>query len=433
MMAKALLAAGLLALGALSVMPTADASQQPPPCGSADYACPTPACRETKVDQDTVLGIIGALGPFGMVYTGPLFGARLNSDCTVDVWETRLDCWPTVLPLAYQEQNASVGRVDANIGSCGVGFICACMPAGQASSVGPPSPCGPTSLCEGPSCTPQDAVTVGLPVQAEVRLDGDCTADVSESGTPCVGPTAPASVHADGVVSVSAATCRLDADCTCDPLPIDPTAGAALSLPPIFQPCPGMGGCCGIEPPEGGCGGVPRPPSIPPCPEEAFSTTQLFGFLGPSAAVAVHSDCTVDVTVAGVPCPQLAPNPDTAHPTVGPVEVTATTCRPSLDCTCDPILAPASASPATSVASGAIQPPVTVEFPVCVTDPCPPKVTCHVGPHAVAGVVTVTVGSDCHVTVTEEPLVTCEGLRSESTTVGPVTVVRYYCGPGIDP
>jgi hypothetical protein len=427
---KAILVALLLALGALAVVPSAEATQPPPPCGSADYACPTPACRQTQVDQDTVLAVIGALGPWGMVYTGPLFGARLNSDCTVDAWETRLDCWPTVLPLAYQEQPVDGGRVDATVGYCGVGFICACMPAGEVSSAEPPSPCGPTALCEGPTCTPLDAVTTGLPVQGEVRIDGDCTANVSEAGTPCAGPTAPGSVHADGPASVSAATCRLDADCTCDPLPIDPTTGAALSLPPIFQPCPGMGGCCGVEPPEGGCGGLPNPPSVPPCPEKGVSTTDLFGFLGPVLAAAVHSDCTASVGETGLPCPQAAPDRGSVDRSAGPVSAHADTCAPTLDCTCDPILAPLATQEASS---SAIQPPVTVEFPVCVTDPCPPKVTCHVAPRAVAGVVTVTVGSDCHVTVTEEPLVTCEGLRSESATVGPVTVVRYYCGPGIDP
>jgi hypothetical protein len=427
---KALLAAVLLAFGAFAAIPSAAAAEMsspvPPPCGAGSWACPTPVCRPTQVDQDTVLQVIGVLGPWGMVYTGPLFGVRLNSDCTVDAWETRLDCWPNLLPLAYNEQNVSAGRVDATIGTCGVGFICACMPADAASqsSIQPPV-CGPTSLCEGPTCADYELASQGLPFDLAGGTSG-CRGYVRETDPQCPGPTEPGgSVHADGIVSAWADTCRLSLDCTCDPLPIDPTTSASAALPPIFQPCPGMGGCCGVEPPEGGCGGLPSLPSIPPCQERSFSTTQLFGFLGPSAAVATHTDCTADAGEYGLPCPSLAPNRGQVDRTVGPVGAHADTCVPELDCTCDPILAPLGTS------SAAIQPPVWIYFPVCVEGPCPPEVRCNQASSHVPEF-SYSVTSSCHVTLTQDPLA-CEGMRYESTTVGPVTVNRAYCGPGIDP
>lgn len=424
---KALLAAALMVFGALAVIPHAAAadvsSSVPPPCGSADAYCPTPACRTTQVDQDTVLQVIGVLGPWGMVYTGPLFGARLNSDCTVDAWETRLDCWPTLLPLAYNEQTVTVGRVDATVGTCGVGFICACMPADTTQSSIQPPVCGPTSLCEGPTCATYELASQGMPFSLVVGTSG-CHVYVRETDPRCPGPTAEGEpVHADGIVSAWAETCRLSLDCTCDPLPIDPTTGASAALPPLFQPCPGMGGCCGIEPPEGGCGGVPNPPSVPPCPERSFSTTQLFGFLGPQVDAAVHADCTADAGEYGWPCPSLAPDRDSVDRSVGPVDAHADTCRPQLDCTCDPILAP--------FASSAIQPPVWVYFPVCVDGPCPPEIRCNAYSSHVPEF-SYTVSSSCHVTVTQDPLA-CEGMRYESTTVGPLTVNQAYCGPGIEP
>jgi hypothetical protein len=421
---KALLVAGLLALGALAIVPSVDAadpaSQQPPPCGaSSEWACPTPVCRQAQVDETDVLAVIGALGPWGFVYAGPHFGVRLNSDCTVDAWETwadGLNCESAVLPLVYQEQTLDTQRVDATVGACGIGFICACMPADvSAASVQPPSPCGPTALCEGPSaCVPRELATVGLPVQLTIRIDGDCTPAVSESGTPCPGLTEPVLVHVDGIVPIAAEACRLSLDCTCDPLPID--RAAAASLPPIFQPCPSMGGCCGIEP-EGGC-----PPAGPQCPETSVSTTDLFGFLGPSAAAATHSGCTVDVSVSDPACPSLAPNQGHADPSAGPVRAHADTCSPSLDCTCDPL--------PVEVAAAALQPPVTVEFPVCVTDPCPPKVTCHVAPHDLQ-VATVTVSESCLVTIVEAPP-GCQAIDPHPTTVGPVTVIYWTCSGGPD-
>jgi hypothetical protein len=594
---KAFLAAALLALAALSVAPSADASQQPPPCGAGDWACPTPVCRQAQVDETDMLAVIGALGPWGMVYTGPHFGVRLNSDCTVDTWATwpEADCLSYALPLAYQEQTVDAGRVGATVMTCGVGFICACMPAdvssasatavcpsdrwegpfhvtlspmapagcsvqvdvkaydcvwncdwhtylqgppvtvrvyeqnnGETSSVQPPSPCGPTALCQGPEC-PVVVPVAGLPAQVGVLVLG-CR--VSTPAPTCVGPTAPGGgVHVDGLVPVAAEACRLSVDCTCDPLPIDRVA--ASSLPPIFQPCPGMGGCCGIEP-EGGC-----PPSTPQCPEASVSTTQLFGFLGPSAAVATHSGCSVDAYASDPACPSFAPNQGHADPSAGPVRAHADTCSPSLDCTCDPLpieAASAAAIPpigpcqvmdgccgfqppeepcctvacppgppacpeaavATSdvlayigphfgvalrsnctvsvweaglvcprlllsergavntsplgndvhadtcvppldctcdpilapVAAAALQPPVTVEFPVCVTDPCPPKVTCHVAPHDLV-VATVLVDSSCHVTVVEAPP-GCQAVDEHPIPVGPVTVIYWTCSGGPD-
>lgn len=433
---KSVLIAGLLALGALSVLPASSAMELPPPCQTADMStccpmdpafapccsvltCPPPyACQEQQVDETDVLAIVlGPLGPLGMVYTGPHLGARLNGDCTADAWATWDEsmCLPNLLPLAYQEQAVDAGAAGATVASCGVGFICACMPADLSSaSVQPPSPCGPTALCEGPApCVPRELQTVGLPVQVTVRIQGSCLPAVAESGTPCPGPTAPAPVHVDGLVPVAAEACSLSVDCTCDPLPIDRVAAA--SLPPIFQPCPGMGGCCGIEP-EGGC-----PPSTPTCPEAYVSTTQFFGFLGPSAAVATHPGCTVDVYVSNPACPSLAPNEDHDDAATGPVRLHADTCRPSLDCTCDPL-------PIEATSAAAIQPPVTVEFPVCVTDPCPPKVTCHVAPRDL-GVATVTVTQDCQATIVEAPP-GCQSPYPKPTTVGPVTVTYWTCGPG---
>ena len=395
---KAVLAAALLAFGAFAALPSVSAadpsSQVPPPCGAADsWACPTPACRQTQVDQDTVLQVIGALGPWGMVYTGPLFGVRLNSDCTVDAWETRLDCWSTLLPLAYNEQNVSVGRADATVGTCGVGFVCACMPADVSSA---PSVwlCPPVDRWDGIVHT---TVSASCAVQVDIKAY-DCVWNC-DWHTYVQGPPATVRVYEQEQPEQSSA-----------------------ALPPIFPPCPSFGGCCGIEPPEGGCCGTACPPTVPHCPEEAVSTTQLFGFLGPSAAVATHYDCTADVGESGLPCPSLAPNRGSVDESVGPVDAHADTCVPELDCTCDPILAPASAS---------IQPPVWVSFPVCVDGPCPPEVTCHVASGHVPEV-SYSVSTSCHVTLTQDPLA-CEGMRYESTTVGPVTVNRASCGPGIDP
>jgi hypothetical protein len=135
---KALLAAGLVAFSALAVLPSVQASdpafQPPPPCYGAEaaWACPSPACKEQQVDETDVLAVLNALGPWGWVYTGPNFGARLDSDCTVDAWATwadGFDCESNLLPLVYQEQTVDTRPVDATVLGCGVGFICACMPA----------------------------------------------------------------------------------------------------------------------------------------------------------------------------------------------------------------------------------------------------------------------------------------------------------------
>jgi hypothetical protein len=137
----------------LCCLTTASSSADPqfiPPCAST--ACPAPACKPESVSDGTVFGLLGGLVQLGMVYNGPHAGARLNSDCTVDAWETNFPCEPNLLPLAPDQAHESVGRAEVTADTCTIGFICACMPAGTDSASPqaiPPCQCPPPQpLCQ---------------------------------------------------------------------------------------------------------------------------------------------------------------------------------------------------------------------------------------------------------------------------------------------
>lgn len=461
---KTLLAALLLASASLAALPSASALQSPPQCMSIDSCCgiepafapccfvlecPPPVARcppqhfastdyilmaipQVTVDvysdcsvqvcvQPTCCVVDGrdsrcsaisastsaAAGPCPYEHNDGVLRVSVSAECHVLIEYKPYDCvwncgWHTYLQgppvtLRVYQQNS---------------------PSESSSAAELPDPCGETANCQPPSCTPKElASSEGLPFTLTARVNDNCWLLVSMSDPQCPGPTAQGgNLHTDGIVSLWVDTCRLDLTCTCDPLPI----AMAAALPDLFPECPGMGSCCGIEPEGGGCG---PSPSAPSCPEESVSTTDLFAYMGPHATVAVHSDCTVDVSEHGLVCATLvAPDPGAVDRTVGPVQVHADTCVPDLDCTCPPLMAPASSA-------AQLQPPVEVEWVVCVTDPCPsPRITCHIAPRAVPGF-TVTVSQSCHVTIEQEPL-PCEAPYSESATYGPVTVKRWYCGPG---
>lgn len=134
-----------------------------------------------------------------------------------------------------------------------------------------------------------------------------------------------------------------------------PSAEAAPPSYCVMAPC-GPGGGDPVLPPI--CGDTVNCQG-PECPELAVRTTDLFGYLGPSASVLVKRNCTVDVTVDGTPCPSLA-EPEDGSRSAGPVDVFYQSCRLNPDCTCDPL--PIDLTTAAMAPPPGIQPP-----PQCVT------------------------------------------------------------------
>jgi hypothetical protein len=461
-MLKSLTAALLLASAALLAAPNATAYQPPPQCMSIDQCCgiepgfapccsvlecPPPLLRCPLVDFDTSDHV---------QFLGPWVSVQVGSDCSAQACLQTTCCsldgrWSHcsavalsngLCPSEHDDGNGLRITVSATcevvveykpydcVWNCGWVTYVQGPPVtvrvfqqtsgghtSSASAAEVPSPCGETAYCTEPGCIPRALASEGLPLELEARQDGDCTVSVSATNPQCPTGTAPGeTVHHDAVVADAAVqACHPDLACTCDP--VAPAAAAGLpSLDDLFQPCPSVGGCCGIEPAEGGCCGLSCP--VSPCPEREVSTRHLFAFVGPHVTLAVHSGCTASVSESGLPCPSLAPERRAFDRTVKSVHVHADLCMPVLDCTCPPM------------AAAEFQPPVWVEFPVCVTDPCPPQVTCHVRPGRV-GLFAYEVSPSCHVTLTQDAIVMCEGLRYEETTYGPVTVVRPYCGPGV--
>lgn len=127
------------------------------------------------------------------------------------------------------------------------------------------------------------------------------------------------------------------------------------------------------------------PPPLAVCHEQEVRTSDVLAYMGPHAVVRIDGRCVPSVTIEHIPVPPAA---------------------------------------------AAAQLPVEVEVVQCVTDPCPPMVRCTTSTSHV-GVFQVDRSRSCHLTLTQDPL-PCEGTRHEWTTVGPVTVGRSYCGPGID-
>lgn len=201
-----------------------------------------------------------------------------------------------------------------------------------------------------------------------------------------------------------------------------PSAEAAPPIDCVMAPCgPGDGDQI-ILPPVCGetinCQG-------PECPEVAVRTTDLFAFLGPSASVVLNSNCTVDVSVDGTPCPSLA-DPEDGSRSAGPVDVFYQSCRLNPDCTCDPL--PIDLTTTAMAPPPGIQPP-----PQCFTQPCPPRVTCAEREIDGAYLFGVYIESNCEVTVgviDGARICGFNGLEHYQVrqTVGLVTLVVNYCG-----
>jgi hypothetical protein len=317
----------LLAATVLAIVPAAQASVQPcptyaggccppsfAPCTCFTLLCrpPVVSCPSEQVGTDEVLRLI----PAEWIYGGPHAEAWSHSGCQAGACESADPCGPA---------------------DCSQHTATCC----QAGLVMSDTPC---------TCEPQPIVSTvagtastAIPVPgAAAGLESDCSVTVTETWScPGVG-LVDAPVHYDaGPVQASAMLCA--PMCACIPLE---ASTASANLPPIGPPCPSMGGCCGIEPPEGGCGGLPGVPSVPPCPVVGFGTNDLkpIGPVDPSldgVAVATTSSCKATATENDgfLACPH-----DWAqrHSTTvaGPATANTTMCEPEIECTCDPLLAP---------------------------------------------------------------------------------------------
>jgi hypothetical protein len=166
---------------------------------------------------------------------------------------------------------------------------------------------------------------------------------------------------------------------------------------------------------------VEAAPGLPICATDyCIPTCAVKTLEGKAASVTVRSDCSLLVKVGQqVACP-VGWDARSVNRDLDVVQVQGKVCMPGLECTCPPMQSAAAA-----------QLPVEIEFVQCVTEPCPPIVRCTTSTSH-AGVFQVDRSRNCHLTLTQDPL-PCEGTRHEWTTVGPVTVGRSYCGPGIDP
>lgn len=83
----------------------------------------------------------------------------------------------------------------------------------------PPGPC-PERVAGTPQQVP--ILGLGLGPHATVRTSTDCTADLDQTGTPCTSLADPEmDTLTAGGVTLSYTSCRVNPDCTCDPLPIE--------------------------------------------------------------------------------------------------------------------------------------------------------------------------------------------------------------------
>lgn len=111
----------------------------------------------------------------------------------------------------------------------------ASLPSAQAIEL--PSPCGPTALCEGPTCPPSRVATSDLLAylgpHATVTVDRACNVTVEEHGLNC---PAAWDGHEErrqaGPVRVVADSCTPATACTCDPVH---EASAAFGLSGILD------------------------------------------------------------------------------------------------------------------------------------------------------------------------------------------------------
>jgi hypothetical protein len=165
---------------------------------------------------------------------------------------------------------------------------------------------------------------------------------------------------------------------------------------PFGPPCPSMGGCCGIEPAEGGCCapscGIPPPA----CPEVGTTSPMWTTVVPvPSVQAATHRDCTATVTESSA-CP-AGTVPSQFGYRAGPVTVGATVCAPM--CACMPMSAPAVAPCACPQPACAAFTVVTFEATIAWSNSCAATVDSHdnlvncvvqwTGPDPSAGRVTV--------------------------------------------
>ena len=99
-----------------------------------------------------------------------------------------------------------------------------------------PDPCGPTAYCTGPECPAVEVATTDLLAylgpHASASLSQDCQATIEERGLRCAIGTADIERTA-GPLTVGADVCMPGLDCTCDPLPVEPTSANAALQPPI--------------------------------------------------------------------------------------------------------------------------------------------------------------------------------------------------------
>jgi hypothetical protein len=398
MRATSVLLALLIAAGALSIMPSAAAAEPPiycvmAPCGPQDPV-PVPSCK--PLDRHD-----------GGIHT------TVSSDCRTQVDIKTYDCvwncgWHDVVRTHY----LTIRQYGQNNGEASM----------SASAIELPDPCGPTAYCAGPECPAVDVSTTDflayLGPHASASTTQGCQATVEERGLRCAIGTAEVE-RTLGPVTVGADVCMPALECTCDPVDLASTSASGPGINPPPQCL--TTGCC-FAPCPAPCYDSCSPPGPVACKPIGVHTTDFLAYLGPHFGVDLDSDCSVDVQEHGLACPSGWDEAEVQRD-VGPAGLQADTCDPVVYCTCDPLpIASASAAPGL---------PVQVEVVQCVTAPCPPQVTCTPATTAAPGF-QVSRSRSCHVTITQDPL-PCEGSRHESTTAGPVTVRRAYCGPGIEP
>jgi hypothetical protein len=266
-------------------------------------------------------------------------------------------------------------------------------PAESSAGIAPPPVCGPAMMCTGPECP-------------ETRV---ATSDLLAY----MGPHAGASLSSG-----------------CSPAVWHDPLLVAAAAPPI-QPPPQcvLAPCCGgpCPPPCDGC----EDPPVAACRDVAVSTTGLLQYLGPAAGARLYGDCSALVWEETRVCPFYGGAQDHSA-RAGPVLVQYDTCYLPLDCTCDPMPIELAA------AAAEVDPPVNVEPVVCVTDPCPPMVTCD--PMELDGGVAfgLYVEQDCSFVLgLIDAYRFCHGGGALEhgqvrQTAGPGEVVVNYCAPAVD-
>ncbi|MFA5943067.1 MAG: hypothetical protein WC876_01230 [Candidatus Thermoplasmatota archaeon] len=407
-----LLTLGLLLAAAFVALPSAQAAPPGPQCvlpcdGPIPDPEEVPTCK-----------------PVDRYDNGGTLHTRVDADCHIRIDNKPYDCvwncgWHTVVDTPYLTirtygQNSGEPASASAAPPPGIQPPPQCVTSPCCFAPCPP-PCYDTGCPPPVACRDAEARTSDLLAymgpQAGAVLHRDCTLDLYEDDVICPSgweKTEDNRRSVGGRVDVSYDSCEERLDCTCDPLPIEFTsANAAAIEPPIT-----------IKVVD--CVQAPCPPIVRCSPREVDGA-YLFGAY-------VESDC--DATIGLIDAYRLCP-PGLDHQQVRRTQETPANdatvvvnyCAPGLDCACDPILQEQSAS--------AIEPPVGIEFVQCTTAPCPPQVWCNV--HGHAAVFQYDMTRSCgHVTLTQDPL-PCEGTRHETTTQGPLTVRRSYCGPGIDP